>query len=197
MFLQYKQAKGEEEKDYKSERTWKWTPHVAVSHPRLRFWADGPLLQHPSSGSIVLQRDVDSPRSLYTHMFLSNYFLKILGLTRFQNWFCAAWRFKCLFSTWPKGGLYALCPSPTSPHFFLFYLISTELPVPIWYKIVWNQVLKVNQIKPPWMRGLVEPHCCSALHLICLDSGEMGSICPRESHSNDLCWCLAFLGAAH
>lgn len=112
---------------------------MVFNHLRPGFWVDGPHLQHSFSGTIILQRDVDSPRSVYTCMFLRSYFLRILGLSSFQNWLCAAWRFICLYSTWSKGGLYALCPSPTSLLFILFCPINADLSVPIWYKIVWNR----------------------------------------------------------
>lgn len=73
------------------------------------------------------------------YTFLRIYFLRIWGLPSFQNWLCATWRFICLYSTWSKGGLYALCLFSTSLHFILFCLTNAELPVPIWYKIVWNR----------------------------------------------------------
>lgn len=111
---------------------------MAFSYPRPGFGGDGPHLQHSFSDTIVLQRDIDSSRSLYASMFLRSYILRILALSTLQNWFCAAWRFMCLYSTWSKGGLCAPRPSSISLHFVLFCLINADLSVPIWYKIVWS-----------------------------------------------------------
>lgn len=122
---------GGKEKYYKSERTRKWIPHLVFNHLRSELWADCLHLQGYFSVTIVLQRDVDWPRSACTHMFS----MRILGFSSFQNWFCAVWRFICLYRTWFKGWfmLYALLPLPFIC--FLSCLINAGLPVPKWCKL--------------------------------------------------------------
>lgn len=117
---------------------------MASNHPRPGFWAHGPHLQHSSSGIIILQRDVDSGRSGYAPMFLRSYFLRILGLSSFPNWLCIAWRFICLYSTWSKRGLHALCCSPNFPSFHLILSNKCRLSILIWYKIAWNRIAQTD-----------------------------------------------------
>ena len=122
----------------------KMDPTCGFHHLRPGFWADGPHLQHSSSGTIDLQRKVGSSRSVYTHMSFRSYFLRILGLSSFQNCLCGAWRFLSLCSTFSKGELYALHPSSTYVHFISLCLINEDLFVPIWCKIVWNRSAKTD-----------------------------------------------------